>query len=99
MKKNIFYQSTRGNNEKRLSSEAIIYGISGDGGLFVPTEIPKIKMDSDDLKELSYHDLTYQVIKEYFTDFSEDELRYCIKMAYDNKFGNNMIAPFLLPGT
>jgi len=93
MKKNIFYHSTRGNKEKKLSSEAIVYGIADDGGLFIPKEIPKIKMDYNQLKELDYNELAYRIMREYFTDFSEIELKYCIEKAYNEKFDVNIIAP------
>ena len=93
MKKNIFYHSTRGNKEKKLSSEAIVYGIADDGGLFIPTEIPKIKADYNQLKELDYNELAYRIMKEYFTDFSEVELKDCIKKAYNKKFDANIITP------
>ncbi len=93
MKKNIFYHSTRGNKEKKLSSEAIVYGIADDGGLFIPTEIPKIKMDYNQLKELDYNELAYRIMSKYLTDFSEAELKYCIEKAYNEKFDTNIIAP------
>ena len=93
MKKNIFYKSTRGNREKKLSAEAIIYGISEDGGLFIPTETPQINIDFDQLKKLDYNELAYQIMRKYFTDFTENELRHCIKLAYNEKFDTSIIAP------
>jgi len=41
-KNNLYYQSTRGDKKGVLSTEAIIKGIAGDGGLFVPETIPQI---------------------------------------------------------
>ena len=35
------YASTRGKAEAVDAAQAILQGIAGDGGLFVPTEIPK----------------------------------------------------------
>ena len=93
MKKNIFYKSTRGNREKKLSAEAIIYGIAEDGGLFIPTETPQINIDFDQLKKLDYNELAYQIMRKYFTDFTENELRHCIKLAYNEKFDTSIIAP------
>ncbi len=29
----------------------------------------------------------------FLTDFTEDELKYCIRSAYDEKFDTNKIAP------
>lgn len=38
------YVSTRGGNENIVSAEAIIQGLSANGGLFVPTEIPTVEI-------------------------------------------------------
>ena len=44
------YVSTRGKAEAVDSAQAVLQGIAGDGGLFVPTEIPKA--DAAFLEEL-----------------------------------------------
>ncbi|MBQ7596567.1 MAG: threonine synthase, partial [Clostridia bacterium] len=41
----MLYTSTRDNSIRVESSVAIAHGISEEGGLFVPVEIPKISMD------------------------------------------------------
>lgn len=41
----MFYTSTRDKSIKVTSSQAISHGISAEGGLFVPEEIPHITMD------------------------------------------------------
>ena len=41
----MYYTSTRDKSVKVTAAEAIAKGISADGGLFVPTEIPKITSD------------------------------------------------------
>lgn len=79
------YISTRDNTLEITGSEAIIQGISKDGGLFVPRNIPKI----DNLKTLidkDYKELAYIIMKEFFTDFSEKALKDSIGKAYDEKF-------------
>lgn len=38
----VLYKSTRGKEETVTASMAILKGLSEDGGLFVPTEIPKL---------------------------------------------------------
>ena len=38
------YISTRGNNQKMTSAQAIIAGLADDGGLFVPDELPQVDM-------------------------------------------------------
>ena len=78
--------STRGGEETVLSSQAIIKGIANDGGLYVPNEFPNIY---DNLKKkmgLSYIELAYEVIKEFFGDIGEENLKGVINRAYNGKF-------------
>ena len=41
----MYYTSTRDKSIRISSAEAITKGISAEGGLFVPTEIPHITLD------------------------------------------------------
>ena len=78
--------STRGGEETVLSSQAIIKGIANDGGLYVPNEFPNIY---DNLKKkmgLSYIELAYEVIKEFFGDIGEENLKEVINRASNGKF-------------
>ena len=43
----VLYKSTRGKGETVTASMAILKGLSEDGGLFVPTEIPKLDVPVD----------------------------------------------------
>ena len=52
-------------------------------------------MDLDELKEMSYQETAYQVMKRFLTDFTEEELRHCINSAYDEKFDTTEIAPLV----
>lgn len=79
------YFSTRDKTISISSSEAIIQGISKDGGLFVPETIPKI----DNLMELTkmdYRKLRYFIMSKFFTDFEPTLLKEAIKDAYGQKF-------------
>ena len=38
----LIYKSTRNNQETATASEAILKGLAGEGGLFVPSYIPKL---------------------------------------------------------
>lgn len=78
------YKSTRGNKEEISASLAIIKGLSKDGGLFMPLEISKF--DYKKYVNCSYKELAYEVMKLYFSDFTKEELIYCIDKAYDEKF-------------
>ena len=84
----VMYQSTRGKGEPVTASQAILKGLSEDGGLFVPTQI-----SMDELSRMTYQETAYQVMSRLLTDFTEEELRTCINRAYDKKFDTDVIAP------
>ena len=46
----LYYKSTRNSNLKVTASEAILKGLAPDGGLFVPSELPKLDVSMSDLK-------------------------------------------------
>ena len=89
----VLYKSTRGNGETVTASRAILKGLSDDGGLFVPVSIPKLPVSLGELKEMTYQEIAYTVMKEFLTDFTEEELKSCIAKAYDSKFDTEEIAP------
>ena len=91
--KEILYKSTRGTGETLKASEAILKGLADDGGLFVPTEIPKLEATIDELSKMTYQQVAYEVMKCFLTDFTEEELKNCITKAYDSKFDTEEIAP------
>lgn len=87
------YVSTRNKDNIVSPSQAILKGISEDGGLFVPCEMPKIDFELENIVNMSYQQLAYEIIKLFLTDFTEEELKYCIENAYDTKFDTPLIAP------
>ena len=91
----LMYASTRDAQEKVTASQAILRGLANDGGLFVPTEIPKLNVPMEQLAKMSYQETAYEVMKLFLTDFTEDELKHCINSAYDSKFDTEEIAPLV----
>lgn len=91
----ILYSSTRDGNIQVKASEAILKGLSDDGGLFVPDKIPALEKDMADLAQMSYQEVAYEVMRLYLTDFTEEELKQCIANAYDSKFDTKEIAPMV----
>lgn len=89
----IMYKSTRSNSEKVTASQAILKGLADDGGLFVPDAIPALSVPLEKLSELTYQETAYEVMKLFLSDFTEEELRACIRGAYDDKFDTKEIAP------
>ena len=94
----MLYNSTRDKNITLSPSQAILKGLSDDGGLFVPEKIPVMDRKIDELKELTYRELAYEVMKLWFDDFTEEELKKCIDSAYDDKFDTPEIAPLAYSG-
>ena len=95
---NLLYNSTRNAEKKVTASEAILKGLADDGGLFVPEYIPKLDVTMDELKSMSYQETAYAVMKQFLTDFTEEELKHCINNAYDEKFDTEVIAPLVKVG-
>lgn len=92
---NLSYQSTRGGESGLTASQAILKGLADDGGLFMPTFIPKLDVSVEELAGMTYQETAYQVMKLFLNDFTEEELRYCIDHAYDSKFDTEEIAPLV----
>lgn len=95
---NLLYNSTRNAEKKVTASEAILKGLADDGGLFVPEYIPKLDVTMEELKGMSYQETAYVVMKQFLTDFTEEELKNCINSAYDSKFDTEAIAPLVKVG-
>ncbi|HAQ63449.1 MAG TPA: threonine synthase, partial [Ruminococcaceae bacterium] len=91
----MIYTSTRDKSVKVSASQAIAKGISADGGLFVPTEIPALSLD--DIKRigtLDYIGRAKEILKLYLTDFTDEELSMCVEGAYKKgKFSSDRVAP------
>lgn len=74
------FLSTRNSNLKISGREAIVKGISEDGGLFVPESFPAF--DIMENLDLSYTDLAHKILSLYLTDFDKDDLLGLIKKSY-----------------
>jgi threonine synthase len=89
----ILYKSTRNAAETATASQAILKGLANEGGLFVPEQIPALDVSLSDLAQMDYRQVAYEVMKLMLTDFTEEELKFCINSAYDSKFDTADIAP------
>jgi len=88
------YKSTRDSSLRLSASAVITNGISKDGGLFVPETLPVLTAaDIDSLAGKSYVERAKFVLGGFLTDFTKEELDYCVENAYnDKKFDSNNIA-------
>ena len=90
---NLMFRSTRNEAHQVTASQAVLKGLAPDGGLFVPEQIPVLDFPTKELAQMNYHETAYAVMKQFLTDYTEEELKYCIRMAYDEKFDTQEIAP------
>ena len=75
------------------ASAAVLNVLGDDGGLYVPERIPTLDVTMDELAGMTYQETAYAVMKQFLTDYTEEELKYCISHAYDEKFDTEEIAP------
>ena len=91
----VLYHSTRNDQAAVTASQAILKGLSEEGGLFVPDSIPSLEKSFTELSKMSYQEVAYEVMKLMLSDFTEEELKHCIASAYDSKFDTEEIAPLV----
>ena len=88
----MLYTSTRDGSVRITGSQAIVNGISKDGGLYVPSSFPKYSLnDIEAFKDLSYVDLATKILAD-FLDFSKDEINGFCKAAY-SRFETDDVCP------
>jgi len=88
------YYSTRDKNKSASAAEAIARGLSEDGGLFLPREIPQMGADElNGLLKLNYRERAVNIMGRYLEDFTADELNGFVEKAYGSNFDDKDIAP------
>lgn len=88
------YNSTRNSTLSVDSAKAINDGISKDGGLFVPNELPKLDKEFFvRLSKMSYIDRAGEILRLFLTDFTDEEIKACTNGAYAGTFDNDCPAP------
>ncbi|AXI26543.1 threonine synthase [Gemella sp. ND 6198] len=90
----MIYESTRDINKKISLSEAILQGLSEEGGLFVLRDLGKNKLDLKGLVGKNYYEIAEEVLK-LFVDFSRQEIKDCVNNAYRGKFSDENITPLV----
>ena len=97
------YKSTRNVNVNVTAAAAISQGLSSDGGLFVPENLPALSKEKlMEMCDMTYAQRAYEIFRLFLTDFTDDEIRHCVESAYNDKnFATDNIAEIshLLTGT
>ena len=96
----MYYISTRDAALRCTASQAIVQGLSRDGGLFLPERIPALEQGAlEKMKTMPYAERAVQVMKLYLEEFTEDELRTYAGSAYGpDKFDTPAVAPLKKAG-
>ncbi|MBE6031128.1 MAG: threonine synthase [Clostridiales bacterium] len=92
------YESTRGSEKKLTAAGAVIAGIAEDKGLYVPEVIPTLPFDLNDMAGITYKEAAFKVIKAFFDDYTEEEMKLCVDGAYDGKFEAEDVVPVVKAG-
>ena len=94
----ITYQSTRGSRNYKTAAQAVIQGIAEDKGLYVPDQVPALPLKIEDMAGKPYKEIAYEIIRAFFTDYTEEEMRACVDGAYDSKFEAEDVVPVVEAG-
>ena len=91
----MYYVSTRDSSLRYTAPQAIVQGLSRDGGLFLPETIPTLEAGAlERLAGLSYVERAVDVMKRYLDEFTAEELRGFAEKAYGpQKFDVPQAAP------
>ncbi|HUQ24964.1 MAG TPA: threonine synthase [Burkholderiales bacterium] len=91
------YVSTRGRATARRFTEILLEGMAPDGGLYLPAEIPQVKIAP--LRKLSYPELAFEILSRFIDDVPD--LKRIVFETYSAEvFGSAEITPLrtLEPG-
>ena len=86
------YISSRNRNDIVTAHQAIIKGLSNDGGLYTIENITA-HIDPSEVLHLSYQQTAEKILSAMLDDFTEDEMHACVTGAYDEKFDTAEIVP------
>lgn len=78
----MMYKSTRDPDIRLSAAQAIVQGISPEGGLFVPESMPNVSTQLSVWAELDYKSLAKEVFALFLSDFSAEEISDCVERAY-----------------
>ena len=75
------YVSTRGGEERLNAAQAVIRGLSGNKGLFVPEVFPQLPVSIEEMQGMKYQDVAKIVIGTFFDDYTEEEIASIARFA------------------
>ena len=94
----MIYQSTRNNDLKVSSAQAILDGMARDGGLYSPASLSDIEFDWQGLLPLSTQEMAVKILSALLPSFSEEEMAALVRQAYVGKFETDELTPTVSVG-
>lgn len=76
------YYSTR-TELQQSPSKAILEGLAGDGGLYLPEQL--LPIDYHDYLDLSYGEIAFRYLSDYLDDLPQQQLHAAIQKAYSSE--------------
>ena len=61
----LFYKSTRNSSIRVSASQAILKGLSDEGGLFIPERIPTLDIPMEEIAKMTYAETAYEVMNNW----------------------------------
>ena len=89
------YRSTRGSELKDFE-EVLLSGLANDGGLFIPSEFPRLTLaEINELGSMTYEQLAVRIISLYTDNlFTDEELKDLVEISY-SRFTNKKRSPLI----
>ncbi|MBE6041012.1 MAG: threonine synthase [Clostridiales bacterium] len=94
----IKYISTRDSSHKVSSSQAILKGQAPDGGLYVPEDLEKIRVDYREIIKQDFRGIARSVWNVFFPDYGEELIAELVEKSYAGKFSSPDITPLAKVG-
>ncbi len=87
------YISTRDDSNFVSSKQAILNGISPDGGLYVWPELDQVKIDLEKICSQTYLENAQYILSFLLQDYTQEQLMNCVNRAYKDSFSTKEITP------
>ena len=94
----MLYYSTRNKQITATSAEAVMRGIAPDGGLYLPESFECAKIDISKMLDMASNEISTEILSRFFTDFSYDEIKEIVNLAYNGTFESEEFAPLAKVG-
>lgn len=95
---NNFFNSTRNKTLQASVKEAVLQGLSPDGGLYVCETLGNSSIELKELLDLSYEEMAPIILSKLLPGFSKEELEYAVHQAYHSSFSHKEITPVVSVG-